>query len=135
MFMTWWYLVYQLFVLYQNGYLVYHEGTIHIGYWNHCSSVFQFRWYVYVEKQGKSHQLMAQLISYHWRISEKEKGQELTLEAYHRRFYRCLNIYFQCLLRMPDQSNMNKTSWQYRQKKTKKKKQLTLIFLTLYYDR
>ena len=41
-----------------------------------------------------------------------------------------LNIYFQCLLRMPDQSNMNEINWQYRHKN-----QLLLIFLAVYYGR
>ena len=101
-----------------NGCLVYYQETIHIGYWNHCSSVFQFRWHVYVERQGKSHQrividLKTQLVSYHWRISEKAKDQELILEANCKKFSRCLNTYFLCLLRMPDQSNMNETNLQY----------------------
>ena len=61
--------------------LVYYQETIHIGYWNHCSSLFWFRWHVYVERQSKSHQrivvdLMTQLVSYHWRISKNAKGQE-----------------------------------------------------------
>ena len=88
---------------------VYDQKTIHIGYWNHSSSVFQFRWHDYVERQAKSHQrividLLTQLVSYHWRISEKEKSQELTIEAHHTKFSRCFNTYFQCLLKMPDQS-------------------------------
>ena len=61
-------------------------------------------------------------------MSEKVKGQELTLEVYHTRFSRCLNTYFQCLLRVTDQSNMNETNWECRHKN-----QLPLIFLTVYY--
>ena len=82
------------------------------------SSVFQFQWHIYVERQSNSHQriaidLMTQLASYHWRISEKWKCQELALETHHNKILRCLNTYFQCLLKLPDQPNINKTNWQY----------------------
>ena len=60
-----------------NGHLVYYQGAIHIGYWNHCWNVFQFWWHVYVERQDKSHpriiiDLMTQSISYHWCISKNK---------------------------------------------------------------
>ena len=87
------------FVPNRMGSLVYYQRAIHIGYWNHCSSVFQFRRHVYVQRQGKSYQrividLITQLASYHWHISEKAKGQVLTREAHHTNFSRCLNAYF-----------------------------------------
>ena len=60
---------------------------------------------------------------------KKTKGQELTLEAHHMKCSRYLNIYFQCLLRLPDQSNINEMNREYRSENP-----LSLIFLTVYYS-
>ena len=78
--------------------------------------MIQFRRHVYVERQCKSKSSAysnrsddtACFISLTY--IKKAKGQELTLDAHHTKFSKCLNTYFQCLLKMPDQSNMNETN-------------------------
>ena len=56
------------------------------------------------------------------------KGPRIDPWGYHTKFLRWLNTYSLCLLRIPDQSNMNDTNLHYRHEN-----QLPLIFLTVYY--